>query len=205
MLQVGLTGGLACGKSHAAQVFAELGAFIIDADKVAHAVMAPGLPAYRDVVARFGPEVLHPDGAINRKRLGDIVFADPAALRDLNAIVHPRVFDEQARLVVEYVQHSLHGIVLFDAPLLIETGAHRRVGRVVVVFCDPALQLVRLMNRDHLGREAALTRIRSQMPIEDKLAQADYRIDTSGTFKETRTQIEQIYKDLQRMALLDMK
>lgn len=205
MLHVGLTGGLACGKSHAAQVFSELGASVIDADHVAHEVILPGTAAYREIVEHFGSSVLNPDDTINRKRLGDIVFSDPAALQKLNAIVHPRVFAEQERLLAECAQRNPHGLVIFDAPLLIETGAHKRVHKLVVVFCDPALQLARLMARDHLTREEALARIRAQLPVEEKLCLSDYRIDTSGTFKETHTQVEQIYKDLVRIALLDRK
>ncbi len=205
MLLVGLTGGVASGKSHAGKVFAELGAFIIDADQVAHQVIAKGTDAYHEVVAYFGSPILNPDGAIDRKRLGEIVFSDPQALQKLNAIIHPRVFEEQLRLVEEFSRYSPHGIVIFDAPLLVETDAHTRMNKNVVVFCDPVLQLSRLMARDQMTAEQAISRIQSQLAIEEKLRIADYRIDTSGTFKETHSQAERIYKDLQRIALLDMK
>lgn len=203
MLHVGLTGGVASGKSHAAQVFAELGAFVIDADHVAHQVIMPGAAAYHEIVDYFGEGVLSADGTINRKKLGEIVFSDPAALQKLNTIVHPYVFAEQDRRVTEFAERNSMGIVIVDAALLVETGAHKRVNKLIVVFCDPALQLARLMARDQLTREDALARIRAQLPVEAKLRMADYRIETSGTLKETRHQIERVYKDLMRMARLE--
>ncbi|MBI1745109.1 MAG: dephospho-CoA kinase [Acidobacteria bacterium] len=205
MMLVGLTGGVASGKSHVAKVFAELGAYLIDADRLAHSMILPGTEAYREILEHFGHDILDPSGLINRKRLGDIVFSDPPGLQKLNEIVHPRVFSEQNRLVAEFAQRSPNGIIIFDAALLVETGAYKRVDKNVVAYCDPAVQLSRFMTRDHLTAEEAMTRIRTQLPIAEKLRIADYRIDTSGTFKETRAQIARIFQDLQRMVRLDMK
>jgi dephospho-CoA kinase len=202
MLHVGLTGGIASGKSHAARVFAELGAHVIDGDKLAHDLMAPGRAAYDEIVAYFGPEILNADGTIQRKVLADIVFHDQEALRKLNAIVHPKVMEEEARLVSEYAEINPLGVVIIDAALLVESRAYTILDKLIVVYCDPKVQLSRLMARDNLSLEEAEARIAAQMPMEEKLKVADYRIDTSETFKETRAQIEQIYKELVALALL---
>lgn len=202
MLHVGLTGGIACGKSHAARVFAELGAYIIDADKLAHELMSPGKTAYGDVVAHFGPEILNDDESINGEKLGHIVFSDPGALTKLNSIVHPKVIEEEARLASEYAKKNPLAIVIVDAALLIEAGAHTIFDKLIVVYCEPKVQLARLMARDEFTMEEAQTRIRAQLPLEEKIKLADYKIDASGTFKETKLQIEEVYRELVKLALL---
>jgi len=199
MLKVGLTGGIASGKSHVLSILEELGCEVLDADDLAHAAIAPGEPAYSDIVESFGKGVLAPDGTINRASLGRIVFADSDARARLNAIVHPRVFEAQKRWFDELTRRPNDGpsiIAVVDAALMIETGSYRGYDCVVVVHCLSEIQLVRLMSRNKLTREEALKRIESQMPSAEKLKYADYEIDTSGTFDETRIQVENLYKKL---------
>ena len=196
MLRVGLTGNIATGKSHASRVFAELGARVIDADRIAHDLMRPARETYQKVVQAFGREILSPDGAIDRKKLGRIVFNDSEKRLQLNSLVHPDVRNEVLRQIVELERVNPAGIVIVDAALMIESGSYKVYQRVIVTYCDPALQLERIMARDGLSIEEARARVASQMPMEEKLKYADYKIDTSGTFQQTREQIEQIYRTL---------
>lgn len=177
-------------------MLAELGAHIIDADELAHKQLEPGRGAYREIVERFGRLVLNEDGTINRKTLANIIFHDDTARFDLNKIVHPRVLAEEEKLRRDICEIDPAAIVVIDAALLIETGNHRRFDKLVVVACDPQVQLLRLMERDRLSLEEALARIRAQMPIDQKVKYADYVIDTSGTLRETRKQVENLYREL---------
>jgi dephospho-CoA kinase len=196
MLHVGLTGNIASGKSHAAQLFAELGAHIIDADAVVHELLASHTKTYEKIVGSFGDRILRPDLSIDRKKLGQIVFFDADARNLLNNITHPDVAAELLRRIFELEQLYLTGIVIVDAALIIETGGYKMYDRLIVVTCDPLLQISRLTTRDHLTTEEARARMESQMAIEEKLKLADYTIDTSGTLKQTQEQVEAIYRDL---------
>lgn len=196
MLQVGLTGNIASGKSNAARVFAELGACIIDADIIAHELLAPGTATYRSIREAFGDEVLHPDGTVNRKKLGRIVFSETQKRLLLNGLIHPAVRNEVLRRVGELAEAETAAIIIVDAALMVESGFYKLHDRLIVVRCDPALQLSRLMARDGLQPSEARARMDAQMPVEEKLKLADYIIETSGTLRETRIQIEKIYKDL---------
>ncbi len=196
MLHVGLTGNIASGKSQAAQVFAELGAHIINADSIAHDLLVKDTGIYDKVVEAFGEGILAPDGSIVRKKLGDIVFGDAEKRSRLNSIIHPAVREEIMHRVHQCGERSPSAIVIVEAALLIETGGYKVYDFLIVVTCDPKLQLSRLIHRDSLSLEQARARIFTQMPAEDKLKLADYTIDTSGTFKETREQIEAVYRDL---------
>lgn len=190
MIRVGLTGGIACGKSYVRARLAAAGFHTIDLDAVAHAVMAPGGSAHADVVTAFGPGVVGPSGAIDRSILGPIVFADPAARRRLDAIVHPRVREEEQRLVAAFAAAGA-ACVVTDAALLVETGQHARFDRLVVVHCPPAEQVRRLQQRDGLDAAAARARIAAQMPIDEKRAFGHVQVDTSGTFAATDTAVDQ--------------
>ena len=200
MLKVGLSGGIATGKSFVVSVLGELGCEVSDADALAHAAIAPGQPAYDEIIDTFGRDVRAADGKIDRARLGAIVFADPAARERLNAIVHPRVFAAQAAWFAELERRRPDVIAVVDAALMIETGSYRRFDKLVVIHCRPELQLERLMNRNQLTREAALARIDAQMPSAEKLKYADYAIDTSGSFDETRRQVVELYGKLRATA-----
>ncbi len=201
MLQVGLTGNIAVGKSHASNVLAELGAHVIDADNIVHDLFRPGSATHDKVVAAFGPQILGEDHVIDRKVLGDIVFHQPEQRLLLNAIVHPDVVAEIMRRSFELAKQDFNGIVVTDAALLVESGFYRTQDRLIVVYCDPALQLARVMSRYGLSAEDAKLRIAAQMPTEEKLKLADYTIDTSGTYNDTREQVEKIYRDLMRCVL----
>ena len=201
MLKVGLTGSIAVGKSCVLSVLAELGCATFDADKIAHLAMEPGRPAYNDVLGEFGEGVLAADGSIDRKSLGTIVFADEARRKRLNEIVHPRVIEEQNRLLGEAEARDPNGIAVIDAALMIESGGYKRFDKLIVVYCDRETQIERLMRRAGIAREAAEQRLAAQMSSEDKLRYADYRINTQGTFEETRRLVIDVHADLLRVQL----
>ncbi len=195
-MHVGLTGNIASGKSHAAQLFTEMGAHIIDADLVVHQLLVSGTRTYEKIINAFGSEILDADREIDRRKLGNIIFSDPDKRELLNKLTHHDVGVEILRRIFELEQSSSRGIVIVDAALIVETGGYRMYDRLIVVTCDPALQIARLVSRDHLTEEEARARMDSQMPIEEKLKLADYSIDTSGTLKQTRDQVEAIHRDL---------
>jgi dephospho-CoA kinase len=199
MLKVGLTGSIAVGKSYVVSVLAELGCVTFDADKVAHSVMEPGRPAYEDIVREFGEGVLAPDGSIDRQKLGAVVFADEARRIRLNEIVHPRVIEEQNGLLGEAEARDPGGIAVIDAALMIESGGYNRFHKLIVVHCDRETQIERLMRRNQITREDAERRVAAQMSSEEKLRYADYAIETSGTFEDTRQRVLEVYEELLRV------
>jgi dephospho-CoA kinase len=201
MLVVGLTGGLASGKSTVAKLFEECGAAIIDADRLARQVVEPGKPAWRDIVRHYRRDVLHTDRTLNRHALAAIVFRKPHELRILNQIVHPRIAREQARLVRELTNKDPKRIVMYDAPLLIEAGAHRRMDKIIVVFTDRQTQIARLQARNHLSPAEALRRIRAQIPLREKLPLADYVIDGRLPIAELRRVVRKIYLEIKVLAM----
>jgi len=196
MLRVGLTGSIAVGKSYVVSVLKQLGCVVFDADKVAHSVMEPGHSAYDDIVREFGPDILAPDGRIDRTRLGAIVFADESRRRRLNEIVHPRVKEEQDRLLREAAAVNPNVIAIVDAALLIESGGYKRFDKLIVVYCDRATQIERLMTRNNIDRDEAERRIAAQMSSEEKRRYADYEIDTSGSFEDTRQRTIDVHQKL---------
>ncbi len=199
MLRIGLTGGIACGKSHVRRRLAEHGLPGVDLDRVAHEVIAPGGPAHAEVVAAYGPGILAPDGSVDRDALGAIVFTDQAARARLNALVHPRVAEEEARHA-EVVAGQGSPALVTDAALLVEAGVHLRFDRLIVVHCPPELQLRRLMERDGLTEDAARRRVAAQMPMLDKRAFAHFEIDTSGTLDDTDHQADAVAGELHALA-----
>ena len=196
ILRVGLTGGIASGKTTAAQILAELGAFVIDADRLAHAVMEPGASAYARVVDRFGPGILDDSGWIVRARLVELVFHDDEARLALNEIVHPEVMAAAARRIADYAPDGRAPIALFEAALLVETGHYRDFHRLIVVRCSRETQIRRLLARDGLSTDEAEARIDSQTALENKLAVADYVIDTEGTLRELQKVVAGVYASL---------
>ena len=199
MLRIGLTGNIAVGKSCASAHFAEIGSAVIDADRVSRELMEPGEPVYFQVVETFGPEILRDDMTIDRRRLGNIVFAAEEKRRLLESIVHPAIRDAVSRKIVE--KEKISNIVIVDAALMIETGAYREYDRLIVVACSPDAQLVRLMARDGLTENEAKARIAAQMPTDEKIRFADYVIDTSGSLESTLEQVNAIYKQLSMMTV----
>lgn len=196
VLRVGLTGGIASGKTTVASLLAEHGAFILDADRIGHDLIAPGGAAYAGVVARFGPAILEPDGSVSRPRLGAIVFADPEARRALDAIVHPHILPEVNRRLAAYLETGHALVAVVDAALLVEAGMARAFHRLVVVRCARETQIRRLMTRNGMSQEEAERRIDAQAPLETKLAVADYVVDTDGTMRQTREQVDRLWRDL---------
>ena len=199
MLRVGLTGSIAVGKSFVVSVFQELGCATFDADKIAHLAMEPGRPAFQEIVREFGNDVLDAEGRIDRVKLGTIVFADEFKRRQLNAIVHPRVIEEQDRLLREAEVRDPRGIAIIDAALMIESGGYRRFDKVIVVFCDREEQVERLMRRNQIPRDDAERRIAAQMSSDEKRRYADFEIDTSGTQEQTRARVVEVYSQLREL------
>ena len=195
----GLTGGIACGKSTVAGFFADLGAYILDADRLGHEAIEPGKPAYREILARFGEEILDSNGGIDRTRLGPIIFADPHQRLALNAIVHPRVIAQIQKLTLEEHARNPRTVVILDAPLIYETSLAAVLNKIVVVWCRPEQQLERLMAKTGIPRGQAEQRIRSQMTLEEKKRRADYQIDCSGSLAESRAQAAALYLELRRI------
>ncbi|MCW5797982.1 MAG: Dephospho-CoA kinase [Nitrospira sp.] len=196
MILVGLTGGVATGKSTVAKMFERCGAFVIDADALAHQVMEPGKPAWRAIVDTFGKAVLHPDRTLNRQTLGAIVFRHPAKLRRLEQIIHPRVAREQARLTRQAGRKDPNAVVIYDVPLLYEAGIDKRVDTIIVVTADRDTQIARLKQRNGFTRAEAIRRIRSQMPIKQKAAAADYLLDGTAPRSRLFAQVRRLYREL---------
>ena len=196
MLKVGLTGSIAVGKSYVLSVLKELGCHVIDADQIARDVVAPGTPGLRSVTEAFGSSVLRDDGTLNRERLGEIVFGDEAKRNKLNSILHPMIIAAQDETVRAFEAKDPNGIVIIDAALMIESGGYKRLDKLIVVYCEPEIQLQRLIKRDGLSPEAAQTRISAQMPQEEKIKYADFLIDASGDFTGTRAQVETLFEQL---------
>jgi len=199
MLRVGLTGGIACGKSHVLTRLSARGFHVLDLDLLAHEVMAPGGAAHAAVVEAFGPGVLLPGGGIDRKRLGTIVFADRVARERLGAIVHPRVREDESRRAAAWAADR-NAVVVSDAALLVEAGVHLRFDRLVVVHCRPEQQLARLLLRDGIDEAGARARIAAQMPLSEKRRFAHFEIDTSASFEDTAQQVDRLAEALDRLA-----
>ena len=199
MLRVGLTGGLASGKSTVAAFFRELGAFHVDADRIAHELLAPGGGAEAEVIARFGLGIVGKDGAVDRKALAAIVFADPRALDELNTLVHPKVREEIARRIAEDESGASPALVaLVDAALLVESGIHRDLDALVVVSCREETQIARAVARGGLTEGEARARVAAQAPLVEKISAADYVIDNDGPLEETKRQVRTIWDELLR-------
>jgi dephospho-CoA kinase len=188
---LGLTGGIACGKSTVAGIFRELGAAVVSADLLAREIVRPGSVALAEIAAYFGDWVLDETGNLDRRGMADLIFADARARADLNRITHPAIARLAAR---EFRKHQKAGarLIVYDAPLLFEAKAEKQVDKVVVVTVHRAQQVARLMSRDGIGRQQALARLDAQMPQNEKAARADYLIDNSGSVEETRRQVREL-------------
>lgn len=200
MLRVGLTGGLASGKSFVGEALASLGCHLLKADELGHQLLMPDTEVYRRVVEEFGSSILDEAGRINRRALASVVFADPARLARLNAIVHPAVIEEEERWMQRVAAQDPHGIAIVEAAILIETGSYRRFDRIVLAVCPLEQQIERAMKRDGLSREEVLERLERQMPLEEKKKFADFIIDTSGEKEHTLIQVRRLYEELRRLA-----
>jgi dephospho-CoA kinase len=202
MLRVGLTGGIATGKSVVASILRELGCHVLEADKIAHRFIEPGAAAFESVLREFGPGILTTEGRVDRAKLGAIVFADSARLALLNALLHPLLLAEQDRKLAEIGRAEPHAIAVVEAALLIEAGYHKKVDCLVVTWCTPGQQLARLTQRDAgkgLTGEQAARIIAAQMPMDEKRRVADVQIDCSGSLEHTRAQVVALVVKLKQM------
>jgi dephospho-CoA kinase len=197
MLRIGLTGGIASGKSAVAAMLRDLGFAVLDADSLAHKLIEPGQPAYGDVLKEFGPAVTAPGGRIDRAKLSAIVFHDRAKLDRLNAIVHPRVAEVVFHQFDEWERHGTRDAAFVEAALLIESGIHKSLDGLIVAWCEPEQQLQRLLARG-LSDAEARRRIAAQLPVEEKLRYATEKINCSGSLDETRHQVEALAAKLRR-------
>ena len=194
MQVIGLTGGIATGKSTVSAILKEAGAVIVDADRIARDVVKKGLPAYQEIIDTFGGNVLSPDGEIDRRALGDIIFNDPQKKELLNRIVHPYVSKETHLQLRRIEKTHPNSIVILDIPLLLEAQMHKDLSEIIVVYVPEHIQIKRLMQRDGISEADALARVRSQMPIEEKKDLATIVIDNSGTRDNTRKRILEIFR-----------
>ena len=201
MLRVGLTGSIAVGKSYVTSIFAELGCHVLDADQTAREVVLPGSTGLKAVAESFGRDVLDPDGSLNRKRLGELIFADEEKRQLLNHILHPFIIARQDEIMRDWEREDPDGIGIIDAALMIESGGYRRFDKLIVVHCRPEVQLERLMLRNGLSRAEAQARIDAQMPQAEKQKYADFLIDTSDGFEPTRSRTIEVYNTLLKLTV----
>ena len=198
MQVIGLTGGIASGKSTVSGILENAGAVIIDADRIARDVVNKGRPAYREIIDTFGDKVLSADGEIDRGMLGDIIFKDPQKKQLLNRIVHPYVKKETDRQLKQIEKHHPNAIVILDIPLLLEAQMHKDLSEVIVVYVPEETQINRLIKRDGISHADALARVHSQMPIEEKKNLATIVINNSGSRENTRKQTLKIFQRLKK-------
>ncbi|MGO8989382.1 MAG: dephospho-CoA kinase [bacterium] len=198
MLIVGLTGGVASGKTAVSQVLREEGAYIIDADQIARELVQPHKPAWNEIIRAFGKEILQEDRSVDRKELADKIFADPEQRKVLNQILHPRIKEEIARRAREIGQKNPEAIVVIDAPLLVELGMHHNVDRLIVVTSTQTQQMERLKKRDGRSPEEALRLLSSQMPVEEKEKLADFVVRNEGSLEEMKKRAKEVFKELKR-------
>ena len=200
MLKVGLTGGMSCGKSVVGEMFVALGAHLIQSDLVAHQLMQPGEPVYKEVVKHFGLGILNPDGSVNRASLAEAAFGKPPRIEELNRIVHPAVIERENRWMEEIARHEPHAIAIVEAALILEAKAQKRFDKLVVVTCRAEQRIERWAVRSKVDMEKArrevTRRMAAQLPDQEKITAADYVIDNSGSLDATREQVTQIYQKL---------
>src|SRR5258708_379132 len=213
MLKVGLTGGIAAGKSVVGEMFVALGAHLVQADRIAHSLMQPGEPVYNEVVRHFGREILNPDGSMNRAKLAEVAFGPAAApegsrasrIEELNRIVHPVVIRSQDDWMQEMGRQDPHAVAIVEAALILEAGLAKRFDRLVVVTCSAEQRVARFAARQKMDPEAArkevARRMAAQLPDEEKIRAADHVIDNSGSFDQTREQVLGAWQKLQAEAL----
>ena len=200
MLRVGLTGGLASGKSFVGHSLRDLGCYLIEADELGHQVLLPGAEAYDAVIHAFGSEILDHDGFIDRHKLAEQVFGKPELLAKLSSLVHPPVYERQERAIADIARNDPSAIAVVEAAILVETGSYKRFNRLIVAVCSPEQQLERAMKRGAYTREEVMARLSRQLPLEEKVRVADYVIDTSGTKENTQEQVRTVYGSLRSLA-----
>jgi dephospho-CoA kinase len=201
MLRVGLTGGLASGKSFVGHALRDLGCHLIEADELGHEVLLPGAEAYDAVIHAFGGEILDQDGFIDRHKLSERVFGKPEELQKLSSLVHPPVIARQERAVAQILRDDPQGIVVVEAAILVETGSYKGFDKLIVVVCSEEQQMERAMKRGTYTREEVLARLSRQLPLAEKLRVANYVVDTSGTKESTLEQVQAVYSSLRSLSI----
>jgi dephospho-CoA kinase len=199
VIVIGLTGGIASGKSSVAAMLRALGAQIVDADQLAREVVEPGQPALAEVAERFGQDMLDAGGRLDRKRMAERVFSDARARAALNAIIHPQIAIA-SRAALAGLREAGHGLAIYEAALLVENQVHRGLDGLIVVSAPDPVQIERLCRRDGIDEAAARARLASQLPLADKVAEADWVIDNSGPVEQTRSQVEKVWRELEARA-----
>jgi dephospho-CoA kinase len=199
MLKVGLTGSIAVGKSNVCEILRELGCFVLDADQTARKVVEPNTVGWQKIVDNFGKEALQSDNTLDRAKLSAIIFSDESKRQLMNSIVHPLVFEAQNIWLTEREAENPENIAVIDAALMIESGGYKRFDKLIVVWCQPEIQLQRLIWRNNLSAENAQRRINSQIPQTEKKTFADYLIDTSLGFEDTRRQTVKVFEQLRKI------
>ena len=199
MLKVGLTGGLACGKTFVGEALASYGCLLIQADELGHEALAPGGEAHDAVVREFGRGILAGDGSIDRRELAECAFGSPDRLARLNALVHPGVVRREEELIAEFAARQPNGIAVVEAAILIETGSYKRFDRMILVTCSEQQQVERALRREGALQAGVRARLSRQMPIEEKRKFADFVIDTSGDKEDTLRQTRAVYEALRRI------
>lgn len=204
MLRVGLTGGIACGKSTIAKMFADLGARIIYADKIAHDLYHPGQPVYMELIKQFGPDIVQTDGEIDRGRLAAVAFGE-GKVQELNRIVHPAVIRRQEQLMYDIGLREPNAVIMVEAALIFEAGAKKKFAKNIVVTCRPDQKIARYAERANIDETAAASEVdrrsKAQMPDDEKIRRADYVVDNSGSLERTRQQVERIFAELKVLAI----
>ena len=196
-----MTGGLACGKSFVGHALADLGCYLIEADKLGHEVMLPGGEAYAAIVREFGSAILDGEGRINRRRLSGIVWDNAERLEKLSSLVHPPVQQREETRMAEIAHKDRRAIVVVEAAILVETGRYKSFDRLIVVTCTPEHQMERALQRGSYNKQEILARLSRQLPLEDKLRVADYTIDTSGSEEATLEQVRTVYGKLRSLTV----
>lgn len=199
MLTVGLTGGLASGKSFVGEALASLGCYLIQADDLGHRVLLPGGEAYDAVVNEFGADILDDEGMIDRRKLAAIVFDRPDRLEKLNSLVHPPVVRREKQMEEDIARRDPNAITVVEAAILVETGSYKRFDKLIVAVCAPEQQLERAMQRNAYTEEEAMARLRRQLPLEEKVKLADYVVDTSGSKERTLEQVRDVHRSLRSL------
>ena len=204
MLRVGLTGGIACGKSTVAGMFTTLGAYVIYADKIAHELYHPGQPVYEELLKRFGPDIVQDGGEIDRAKLASVAFGENR-VQELNGIVHPAVIRRQRDLMYEIGMREPRAVIMVEAALIFEAGVKNRFDKMIVVTCRPEQKVQRYARRANIDEQAAAAEVQrrsnAQLPDEEKIRRADYVIDNSGAIDRTQLQVDRVYRELKVLAL----
>ena len=200
MLKIGLTGGLASGKSHVAQLLEDLGCHVIHADRLGHEALRSGSECYNQVVTEFGRRIVKDDGEIDRKALGALVFPNPERLKVLNSFVHPCVFRRQEEFFEQTARNDPQGIAVVEAAIMIESGSYKNYDRLILTVCPPEMQIARFRERSGATEQEARARLDRQMPLEKKQRYANYVIDTAGTYEETAQQVRDAYEKFKAVA-----